>query len=150
LRGDVADVVVADAGVIWALRRGIPAGRETERAAVLIEEIFLLETKPRVGIVENGRALVGGMRRLAVGHHDFAHYQRAIATRGIGIDRDRLQHTIGIVSFGLHGRGAVEAPQRQLFQCRERGEFLELCFAAQVRCRRVSVEPNLLEVVLRH
>src|SRR5215472_1060948 len=78
LRGDVADVVVADSGVIRALRRGIPAGRETERPAVLIEEIFLLETEPRVGIVENGRALVGGMRRLAVGHHDFAHYQHAI------------------------------------------------------------------------
>src|SRR5215469_133734 len=58
LRGDVADVVVADSGVIRALRRGIPAGRETERPAVLIEEIFLLETEPRVGIVENGRALV--------------------------------------------------------------------------------------------
>ena len=120
LAGDAADVRVADAGVIRALRRRIACGREAERTAVLVEEVFLLEAEPGACVVEDGGALVRGVRGLAVGHHDFAHHQRAVVARGVRIDRDRLQHAIRAVAFGLHGRRAVKAPQRKLFQRRER------------------------------
>ncbi len=84
LARDRADVRVADAGVIRALRRRITGGREAERTAVLVEEVFLLEAEPGAGVVENGGALVGRVRRLAIGHHDFAHHQRAVVRAASG------------------------------------------------------------------
>src|SRR6202034_2602169 len=69
LARDRADIGVADAGVIRALRRRITGSRKAERTAVLVEEIFLLKAELGAGVVENGGALVGGMRGLAVGHH---------------------------------------------------------------------------------
>ena len=119
LAGDRTDVRVADAGVIRSLRRGIAGGRKAERTAVLVEEIFLLEAEPCAFVVENGGALVRGVRGLAIGHHDFAHHQRAVGARAVRINRDRLQHAIGTMAFGLHGRASVEAPQRKLFQRRK-------------------------------
>ena len=73
------------------------------------------------------------MRRLAVRHHDFAKHEHAVGARGIGEDGDRLQNAIRAVALGLHGRAAVEAPQRQLLERRERAELLDLRLAAQVR-----------------
>ena len=51
--GDVTDGLVADAGVIFALRirESIEASGETERTAVFIEEILLLEAEPGAGVV---------------------------------------------------------------------------------------------------
>ena len=150
LTRDCADVAVTDAGVVRALRRRITGGREAERAAVLVHEVFLLEAEPGAGIVKNGCALVGRVRGDAVRHHDFAHHQRTIGARAVRINRDRLEHAIRRTAFGLHRRGAVEAPQRELFERRERSEFLDLRLAAKVRDRRVPVEPDILELVLCH
>ncbi len=150
LAGNVADELVADAGVVRALRRRIAVFGEAERTAVLVEEIFLLEAEPGAGVVENGGALVGRMRGLAVGHHDFAHHEDAIGARPVREDGDRLQHAIGAVAFGLLGGRTIEAPERKLLERRERREFLDLGFAAQIRSRRISVEPDVLELILGH
>src|ERR1700753_1000939 len=53
LAGNAADILEADAGVVRSLRSRIPFGREAERTAVLVEEIFLLEAEPRALIVED-------------------------------------------------------------------------------------------------
>ena len=51
-----------DAGVVRALRRRITGGRKAERTAVLVEEVFLLEAEPGARVVQDGRALVRGVR----------------------------------------------------------------------------------------
>jgi hypothetical protein len=90
------------------------------------------------------------MRGDAVGHHDLAHDENAVGAGRIRVKRHRLQHAIGAAAFGLHGRGTIEAPQRQLFERREFGEFLDLRLAAKVGDRGVTIEPNVLELVFRH
>src|SRR5581483_6964248 len=107
LARDVADVLVADAGIVRTLRRWVARRREAERAAVLVEEIFLLEAEPGVGIIDDGGALVRGMRRLAVRHHYLAHDEDAVGPRPVRIDRDRLEHAIRRMTLGLHRRASV-------------------------------------------
>src|SRR5512132_298135 len=51
LPSDVADVLVADTGVVLALRPGKALLRESERRPVLVEEVLLLEAEPGVGVV---------------------------------------------------------------------------------------------------
>src|SRR6185437_5845313 len=150
LAGDRADVLEADAGVVGALRRRVTVLGEAERAAVLVEEILLFEAEPGGFVIEDGGALVRRMRSLAVRHHDFAHDQRAVLARAVRKHRDRLEDAVRRVAFGLHRRRTVEAPQRKLVEGREGIEFLDLRLATQVRYRRVSVEPNILELILRH
>jgi hypothetical protein len=150
LSRDRADILVANAGVIGPLWRRIAVGREAERPAVLVQEIFLLEAEPGAFVVENGRPLVRGMRRDAIRHHDFAQHQHAVRARGVREDADRFEDAVGAVALGLLGRASVEAPKRKLFQRREAVIRLDLCLAAQVGRGRVSVEPNVLELVLCH
>ena len=150
LARDVADLAVADAGVIRALRRRIAGLGEAERTAVLVEEILLLEAEPGALVVEDGRALVRRMRRHAVRHHDLAQHEHAVLALAVGKDADRLQHAVRAAAFGLHGRAAVEAPQRQLLQRRKRVVFLDLRLAAEIGHRGVAVEPDVLELILCH
>ena len=120
LARNVADVLVADAGVIFALRRRKAAAlRKAERRAVLVEKVFLLEAEPRVRIIENGRARICRMRGV-VGQHDFAHHERAVRLGGIGINGDGLEQAVGAMALGLARGAAVEAPDGELFQRRER------------------------------
>ena len=146
---DVADVRVADAGVIRSLRRGIAAGREAERTAVLVEEVFLLEAEPGVRIVRDGGAGIRRMR-LAIGQQHFAHDERTIGLGGIGINGDGLEHAVRAMAFGLAGRAAVEAPEREFFELREGVKFLDLRLAAEVGNGLVAVEPDIFRFVLRH
>ena len=53
-----ADRVITDAGVIESLRIGITDIREAEGPCHFVEEIFLFETEPRTGIVQDGGAAV--------------------------------------------------------------------------------------------
>ena len=98
LAGDVADVLVADAGVVLALRRREPLAREAERHAVPVEEVLLLEAEPRVGIVRDRRAAVARVRRL-VGQEHLAHDERAVGPGRVGEDGDRLQQAVGVAAL---------------------------------------------------
>src|SRR5450432_359690 len=110
LAGLAAHVLVADAAVVRALRSGgITVLREAERAAVLIEEIFLLEANPQIGIILDGGAHVGGMRR-AVGVHDLAENDVAVVAGAVRVESHRLQNAVRALALGLHGGTAVEAP----------------------------------------
>src|SRR3984957_20636015 len=150
LARDVADVLVADAGVVGTLRRGIAVFRESERTAVLVEEVLLFESEPGAGVVEDGGALVRGMRGLAVRHHDFAHHQRAILALAVRIDGDRLENAVRASALGLHCGTAIEAPERQLLQGRKSVELLDLRLSAQVGRRGIPIKPDVLELVLGH
>ena len=108
--GDVAHGVVADPGVVFALRSREAAFGETEGDSVLIEEVFLLEAEPSVRIVQDGRATVRGMRG-SVRQKDFAHHKHAIFLGAVRVNRHRLEHAVRAVPFGLPGGAAVESPQ---------------------------------------
>ena len=150
--GDVTDGLVADAGVIFALRirESVEASGETERPAVLIEEILLLETEPGAGVVQDGCASVALMRSHTIGHHHFAHDQNAVLAGGVGINGHRLQDTVGATSLSLAGRTAVEIPEGQLLQLRKALKILDLGFAAEVGDWLVTIEPDVFQFVFSH
>ena len=75
----------------------------------------------------------------AVGHHDFAHHEDAVVARAIRINRDRLEHAVGAVPFGLLGRAAVKAPQRKLLKRRKQSYSLTVfCHAGLAQACKVS------------
>ncbi|MCY1237984.1 hypothetical protein D9M72_507020 [compost metagenome] len=90
------------------------------------------------------------MRRLGIGHHDFAENEHAVLALRVRIDGNRLQHAVGAAAFGLHRRGTVEAPEGQLLKRRKSIEFLDQGLAAQVRGGLVTVEPDVFELELCH
>jgi hypothetical protein len=148
---DAADVLVAHAGVVFALRRREAATRgKAERRPVLVQEILLLVSEPRVRVVEDGRAAVARVRGLAVGHHHFAHHEHAVLFRRIRIARDRLEHAVRTAALGLARRAAVKAPHREIAELREAREFFDLRLAAEVRDGLVAIEPNVFQFVFRH
>ena len=149
LAGDIADVLVADARVVLALRDREADAREAERHAIPVEEVLLLEAEPGAWIVRNRRAGVAGVRR-QVGQQDLAHDERAIGPGRIGVDGDRLQHAVRAAAFGLARRAAVEAPQSQLVERRKALELFDLCLAAEVRDGLVAVQPDVFQLVLGH
>ena len=149
LAGDVADGVVADAGVVEALRGGVAFGGEAKRAAVLVEKIFLLEAKPRVWIVQNGSAGIRGVRS-AIRQHDFAHDERAVFAGGVREDGDRLEKAIRAVALGLACRAAVKAPHGEILELGKAGEFFDGGLAAEVGNGLVAVEPDVFEFVFSH
>ena len=95
--------------------------------------------------------LLDGVRGDAVRHHDFAHDEHAVGARAVGIDRDRLQHAVGAVAFGLHASSCRQSPTAGA--ARASGKLLNSLICVLPRRfggRRVSVKPDVLELVLRH
>ncbi len=150
LAGNIADIRVADAGVVRPLRRRIAARREAERTAVLVEEIFLLEAEPCAGSSRIVARLFVACGVTPSGIMTSHITSTPLVRAPSGYTATGLSTQSELLTFRLHGRRAVETPQRQLLQRRERREFLDLRFAAQIRRRRIAVEPNILELVLGH
>ena len=146
----VADVLVADAGVVLPLRRREAASRrEAQWSPVLVEEVLLLEAEPRAGIVRDRGAAVARMRR-AVRQQHLAHHERPVHPRRIGEKRDGLEHAVRVAALCLACRAAVEAPERQLLERREGVVLHDLGLAAEVRYGLVAVEPDVFEFELGH
>jgi hypothetical protein len=149
LAGDVADVLVTHAGVVLALRGREPLAREAQRGTIAVEEVLLLETEPRLGVVGDRGAAVAQVRRL-VGQEHLAHDQDAVAPCRVGIRGDRLQQAVRVDALRLARRASVEAPDRELLEARQAAELLHLRLAAEMRDGLVAVEPDVFELVLAH
>ena len=113
--GDVADVFVANAGVIRALGGGIAFSRGSRGDVHPCRGSIPARNRTRSRVIQDGRAGIGGMRR-AIGMDDFAKNDHAIALGGIEIMRNRLEHAIRVVSLGLAGGAAVKSPIRELVE----------------------------------
>ncbi len=147
LARDLADVLVADACVVLALRGGEAFAREAERHAVAVEEVLLLEAEPGARVVRDRRAAVRRMRGPVREEH-FAHDEQAVRARRIGERRDGLQQAVRVAALGLPRRAAVEAPDRQVLDGRRVRELHDLRLAAEVRNGLVPVEPDVFELDL--
>jgi hypothetical protein len=149
LASNVTDVLVADAGIVRALRCWVATIGETERATVLIEEILLFKTEPSARVINDRSAAVGWVC-VTVWQHDLAHDENAILAGGIRIHGHWLEHAVGLVTGCLACGGAIETPEWEFFQRREGSVFLDLGLAAEVWHGCVTVEPDVFEFILRH
>ena len=138
--------VVTNPRVIFALRRRKSLCRESERAAVLVEEILLLETEPAVGVIDDRRARVGRMRT-AIRPEHLRHHDGAVRLGRVWINSDRLENAIGGSALRLLRRTAVKPPVRNLLESQEAVEFLDQRLASNVGSGLVPVEPDVFQFV---
>ena len=148
LARDVADVLVADAGVVFALRRreaavgGKPSGTPSLRGNIPARSRTRCRDRP-----ESSRGCCVGCGVSSGSKLRTSRARRCL--RRVGKNGHRLEHAIRARAFGLARRAAVEAPAGEFFERRETVELLDLGFAAEIRDRLVAVEPDVLEFVLR-
>ena len=111
----------ADTTVVWTLSTGEAVLGPAIWPAIDIEEsVFLFETEPEVflgvGFHQSGGfmavvELVGGAIRV----QGFAEDKHIVTTaERVGVNGNRTEVNIGVVTGGLTGRGTIEVPFRKL------------------------------------
>ncbi len=115
LAGNRPDMLVANAGVIRALRGGITVLREAQWGAILPKKVLLLESKPSLGVVGDRGARIRRMW-LTARLQRFTHHEKRVLARRIGEKGDRLEQDVRALALGLLGRAAIETPKRQILQ----------------------------------
>ena len=148
LAGDVADVLVADAGVVRTLRTGIAVLREAQRPAVLVQEVLLLEADPQAFVVvRDGGAEVRRVRALVLGRGAL---RTSPGTRSGGCCPGTGATGFSMQSESCPSACCVELPSKpQIGQSLADfgSEFDDLRLAAEVRFRQVAVQPDVLQLV---
>ena len=155
--GVFAYVFVADAAVVFALRRRESAGlaRPMQGSSSFKQEVLLLQAEPGFGIVDDGGPHVGEMGR-AVRVFHFAHYQKGVVVflvqrrpAFVLIERDRFEHAVRVASFGLLRGAAVKSPLGTI-----RDGFGSVAdhfgLSTKVLNGLIAVQPNVFEFVFRH
>jgi hypothetical protein len=115
------DLAGTDTAIVRTLGTGETALGPSIRPAISTEEgVFLLKTEPEfllgVNLHQTGSlvaivVLVGG----SIGVPGLAEHEDVVAlTEGIGVESNRAEVYIGVVTGGLTGRGAVEVPLGEL------------------------------------
>src|ERR1700716_2322003 len=89
------------------------------------------------------------MRRTIRKHH-FAHDNKSVLFRAIGVGCNGLQNAIRSMTFSLLRGTTVKPPFRKLFQCRKAIELFDESLAADVGNGLVTVEPDVFKFALRH
>ena len=155
--GVFAYVFVADAAVVFALRRRESAGLAgpMQGASSFKQEVLLLQAKPCFGIVQNGGSHVAKMRR-AIRVFHFAHYQKGVVVflvkrrpSLVRIERDGFEHAVGVASFGLLRGTAVKAPLGAILNgFRFVADYFGL--PTKVLNGLIAVQPNVFEFAFRH
>ena len=86
---NVSDILVTNSGVILTLRVRETGFRPSQRASILVQEIFLFKAKPKSFIIRNGCTGIGWMG-ITIGQHDLGHHEVAILASNIRKKRNRL------------------------------------------------------------
>ena len=115
--GAAEHLVGADAAVVAALGGRKAVGRPAKGLDAVEESVLLLDAEPGVeasvllGGCGAGRPGVGGVGG-HVGQQDFAHGEDVVpAADGVRAGVDGPEHAVGVLTGGLVGAGAVEAPE---------------------------------------